>query len=67
VWKIEFTKSATKELLRSSKNIQISIKRAICEKLAAKPYKFKLLKDIWRNCFRMRVGDYRVIYEIKNH
>lgn len=65
MWKIEFTKSAAGELLKFPKNIQLSIKRAVCERLAVDPYRFKPLRGEWKNCFRLRVGSYRIVYEIK--
>lgn len=61
-YKIEFEKSAQKFLDRQDKPQRLRLYKAI--------YKLPNMKDIKRlrghNLYRLRVGDYRVIYTIDN-
>lgn len=66
-WKILYKKSVKKDLKSVSKDIQYIIKRAIEEKLMSDPLKFGLpLKRNLKGFMKLRVGDYRIIYTIKN-
>lgn len=50
-----------------SSPIKIIIKSAINEKLLLDPIKFgKPLRYNFKNCRSLRVGDYRIIYQIEN-
>jgi mRNA interferase RelE/StbE len=67
MYKIEFSKSATKKLQRLPKNLA----KRIIEKLrliAENPYSShnNVKKLVGREGYRLRVGDWRVIYEIED-
>jgi len=66
-WSIEFTKSALREFLRLETRVRERIAESL-EWLATHPHSSVL--DVKRlrapvPVFRLRVGDYRVIYEMK--
>lgn len=64
-YKIQWKTAAERDLRRLPKNVVPLILDAI-EQLAENPYNnVKKLKGV-KNLFRSRVGDYRIIYEIKN-
>jgi len=65
VYKVELTKAAEKELSKLSKDLQTRIAKAI-DGLTAEPRPsgVKKLTD-GENLYRLRVGDYRVLYEIR--
>ncbi len=64
IYQIELKQSAKKEFLALSNTLQIRISNAIDE-LATNPRPggCKALKGA-KNAFRIRIGDYRVVYEI---
>jgi mRNA interferase RelE/StbE len=66
-YKIAFKTSAEKDLRRLPKPAITSILTAI-DALAINPYPtdIKKLKGLERPYFRLRVGNYRVIYEVHN-
>jgi len=68
VFKIEFLEEAVKEFKRLDKPTQKLIKQKL-ELLAKDPNKLKNnikpLKGKYKNKYRLRVGNYRVIYQIK--
>ncbi len=68
MYDIEFTKQALKDLQRVPKNYAVLILKKI-KQLSIKPYDkaldVKKLQGI-DNAYRLRIGDYRVIYEIEN-
>ncbi|MDR1031828.1 MAG: type II toxin-antitoxin system RelE/ParE family toxin [Holosporales bacterium] len=64
MWRVILKKSAVEDLKKIPRNLQISIKKAICGRIAVTPYRFKPLKGEWEGCYRLRVGDYRIIYEV---
>ncbi len=67
-YRVEFTKSAKKEFDGLSRKFQERIFEAVSF-LAQNPYsdllKFKKLKGA-ESLYRIRVGDYRVVYEVQN-
>jgi mRNA interferase RelE/StbE len=67
VYKINYTKEATKALLRMPRNTAKLIREKL-ETIAADPYanhpNAKKLQG--REGYRLRVGDWRVIYKIQN-
>jgi mRNA interferase RelE/StbE len=67
VFKIFFAKEAQKTLLRLPKNTSALIRQNLAQ-LAADPYASNLnaLKLQNRPGYRLRIGDWRVIYEIQN-
>ncbi|GBF82742.1 type II toxin-antitoxin system RelE family toxin [Aphanothece sacrum] len=66
-YKIEFLKSAKKELSKLPKDIQERIKNKI-ETLKINPYPpdFKQLTN-GEGRLRVRIGDYRIIYRVENN
>lgn len=67
MYEIQFTKSASKKLQRLPNNLA----RRIIEKLrliAENPYSShnNVKKLVGREGYRLRVGDWRIIYEIEN-
>lgn len=60
---VEFTKSAQKELKKLPKDISTRIVQAIY-KLSEDPRKGKVRPMVGVKSWRLRVGDYRVIYDI---
>lgn len=65
-YRIKLTEDALKQLARIPKNFRNSILKAIEERLSENPYRFKPLVCNWKGYFRMRVGDYRVIYKVED-
>jgi mRNA interferase RelE/StbE len=65
MWKIEFTASAVEDLKKIPKDFQTAIKRAVCERISVDPYRFKPLKGDRKGCYRLRVANYRIIYEVR--
>jgi mRNA interferase RelE/StbE len=63
---VEFTKSAQKELKKLPKNVGIRIARAIL-KLSENPRTGKVRPMVGVKSWRLRVGDYRVIYNISDN
>ncbi|MGB7511224.1 MAG: type II toxin-antitoxin system RelE/ParE family toxin [Pelodictyon phaeoclathratiforme] len=67
MYKIIFTKEAQKALLRLPGNTAVLVRQKL-EQLAADPYapivNAKKLQN--RSGYRLRIGDWRVIYEIQN-
>jgi len=67
-WTIEYTESAAKEIQALDGSIKKIIKRAIEEKLMIDPLKFGLpLRRNLSGFFKLRVGNYRIIYQIKDN
>lgn len=66
LWKIEYAESAVKEILSLDGSVRKTIKRAIEEKLMVDPLKFgQPLRRNLIGLFKLRVGNYRIIYQIK--
>jgi mRNA interferase RelE/StbE len=67
VYRVLFTKSADKTLRKLSRNVAQRIRRSL-DDLATNPYAEHLdvTKLQNRPGYRLRVGDWRVIYEIEN-
>lgn len=62
---IEFTKSAQQELGKLPRNTGIRIARAI-DSLSVDPRKGNVRPMVSSTAWRLRVGDYRVIYDIQD-
>ncbi|MCD6422841.1 MAG: type II toxin-antitoxin system RelE/ParE family toxin [Elusimicrobia bacterium] len=63
---IELSSHSTKDLkklAKTNRKLLISIAKSI-DSLGRKPYSGKPLKGDLKGCFSLRVGDYRVIYEV---
>lgn len=69
-WSIQFDKKAKKEFLQLPKNEQMSIreylKKNILESSSSPKDSGKPLKGPLRGFWRYRVGNYRIICQIKN-
>ena len=65
-YRIKLTQKALKQLARMPRNFRDSVMKAIKERLSEDPYRFKPLVCNWKGYFRMRVGDYRIIYSIED-
>jgi mRNA interferase RelE/StbE len=67
VHKIIFAKGAQKALLRLPKNMAVLVRQNL-EQLAVDPYapNTNAMKLQNRSGYRLRIGDWRVIYEIQN-
>ncbi len=62
---IEYTRDALKALKAMPRNLQTGIVGKI-EQLAANPFKASNVKKlVGREGYRLRVGDWRVIYEVQ--
>lgn len=66
LWTIQYTKSARAEIDNLDGSIRKIIKKVIEEKLMTDPLKFGLpLRRNLSGFFKLRVGDYRIIYKIE--
>jgi mRNA interferase RelE/StbE len=67
VYKIIFAKGAQKALLRLPKNMAVLVRQKL-EQLAVDPYapNTNAMKLQYRSGYRLRIGDWRVMYEIQN-
>ena len=65
-WSIEYAESAVKEILALDGSIRKIIKKSIEDKLVIDPLKFGLpLRRNLSGLFKLRVGNYRIIYQVK--
>jgi mRNA interferase RelE/StbE len=65
-WTVEYTESAAEEISSLDGTIKKIIKKAIEDKLMIDPLKFGLpLRRNLLGLFKLRVGNYRIIYQIK--
>jgi len=63
-YSIEITSSALKSLGSLPREVQVRIRRAI-DRLAEKPFPANIKKmEGEEHTYRLRIGDYRVVYEI---
>jgi len=65
-WSVRIKRSALKDLSRISKSERLRLVVAI-DGLAQNPYRGSALKGELTGLRRIRVGSYRVIYEIREH
>ena len=65
-YQIKLLNDVLKQLSKFPRNVRNSILKAIDTRLTDNPYRFKPLVCDWKGYFRMRVGDYRVIYKIED-
>ncbi|CAN2042618.1 mRNA interferase RelE/StbE [Candidatus Magnetomoraceae bacterium gMMP-15] len=63
-WQIKWEKRAAKELAQLSLSSQKNIISKV-EELIKKPYNGKALKGRWKGLWRLRIGNYRVIYTVR--
>ena len=64
-FRIEYERGIEEKLRQIPKTIRERIRKAIVERLMTSPndYGKPLLRE-WKSCRRIRVGDYRVIYQV---
>lgn len=66
MYKIEYVDSVKEDLSTISKSHKLQIRKAIEKKLATNPIEFgKPLQYSLKGLRRLRVGDYRVIFQIE--
>ncbi len=66
LWSITYAKSAADEILELDGSTKKIIRKAIEEKLMIDPLKFgKPLRRSLAGLFKLRVGNYRIIYQVK--
>jgi mRNA interferase RelE/StbE len=67
LYKITFKASAEKDLRKLPKSVIVAV-LAVIDGLAVNPYPvgIKKLKGMDKSYFRVRSGDYRIIYEVHN-
>jgi mRNA interferase RelE/StbE len=65
-WRVVFARSAEKELSKLSSEMQMRIGRAI-RSLEADPFPPTAKRLKGREEFRIRVGDYRILYTVENN
>lgn len=66
IWRVQYTKSAREEIEGLDGSIKKIIKKVIEDKLMIDPLKFGLpLRRNLSGLFKLRVGDYRIIYKIE--
>jgi mRNA interferase RelE/StbE len=67
-WSISYVKSAVDDISELDSSAKRIIKKAIEEKLMVDPLKFgKPLRRNLSGLFKLRVGDYRIIYQVKEN
>lgn len=63
-YKVEFAPHASREFNKLPKSVQADIDPVITSlAVNPRPYGYRKLHG-WRDTYRVRIGDYRVIYEI---
>ncbi len=67
-WSVTYVKSAVDEIADLDGSAKRLIKKAIEEKLMVDPLKFgKPLRRSLSGLFKLRVGNYRIIYQVKEN
>ncbi len=68
VWSVTYVKSAVDEVTELDGPAKRLIKKAIEEKLMIDPLKFgRPLRRSLSGLFKLRVGNYRIIYQVKEN
>lgn len=62
-YRVEILPSARRQIKKLPSDVQIKVRQAIVE-LTSEPRPISALKLTGRNAYRIRLGNYRVIYEI---
>jgi mRNA interferase RelE/StbE len=66
LWTISYVKSAVDDIAELDGSAKRLIKKAIEDKLMVDPLKYgKALRRNLSGLFKLRVGDYRIIYQVK--
>ena len=63
-FKLEFTPRFRKSFMKLSREVQLRIIREV-RVLEVNPYVGKSLKGPWKGVYSMKIGDYRVLYLVK--
>jgi len=67
-WSISYVKSAVDDIAELDGSAKRIVKKTIEEKLMVDPLKFgKPLRRSLSGLFKLRVGDYRIIYQVKEN
>ena len=65
-WTVSYVKSAVDEITELDGSAKRIIKKAIEDKLMVDPLKYgKALRRNLSGLFKLRLGDYRIIYQVK--
>jgi mRNA interferase RelE/StbE len=64
-WRIVIARRAERELDEIDSRARVRIVRAL-DQLAVSPYRAANIKALKGGGYRLRVGDYRVLYELQN-
>lgn len=65
-WTIVYVESAVQDIRELDGSVRKIIKKAIEDKLGSDPLKYGLpLRRTLKKFFKLRVGDYRIIYQIE--
>jgi mRNA interferase RelE/StbE len=64
-YRIEYLKEVFDQLAKIPRNVRQTIIKAIDERLSMDPHRFKPLVYKLKGFFRMRVGNYRIIYRME--
>ncbi len=66
LWTVSYVKSAVDDIAELDRSMKRLIKKTIEDKLMVDPLKFgKALRRNLSALFKLRVGDYRIIYQVK--
>jgi mRNA interferase RelE/StbE len=65
VYRVEFVPRAKKELDALDRQVRVRIIKALA-KLAVEPHRASNVKALQGGGFRLRIGDYRVLYTIED-
>jgi mRNA interferase RelE/StbE len=65
-FEVRFTPRFLRNIKALDREIQVRVINEI-KNLASNPYVGKLLRGEWRSIHSLRVGDYRVLYQVKGN
>jgi len=65
IYEVSFTKSANKEVSKLPQNVQVRVFKAIYS-LVNNPRLGNVRLMVGSNSWRLRVGDYRIVYDIED-
>lgn len=65
-FEVRFTPRFLRNIKALDREIQVRVINEI-KNLASNPYVGKLLRGEWKGIYSLRVGDYRVLYQVKGN
>jgi mRNA interferase RelE/StbE len=66
LYRIDYDEEVFSQLAKIPRNVRETIMVAIEERLSVNPFRFKYFSGELKRYYRLRIGDYRVIYHILN-